>query len=360
MVLVGLQQAASMNMSMNVRAAASQRHCYPRRPREYSAKQCEDIGPSGHPNDEDERLRVATLRMRAGCRDFRNTQFRGAVSAAAAGADGVIARSLRLAPPLRLRHVVRPGGAACAGHRHAAAELVIGPSAIDAALDLVERGICLRPALVIAAHPSDGSCISAEERELLERTNWATGFIDSDTANALRGGDGCGEPSLPLRGARGPPRLTAGSPECILAEQVLVLQQQGGPSTLAELAVAGFLPQHHPTLTHCGLGGYARRDDRLRYRHQVEAVLKTLCLLNVDAVCVGCAEGVAGAALFGHPLQDAAEAWREAIFERPVSCAGPAMSGQFKRVVFALAEGVPFSAVSTASVLADVFAGDLE
>eukprot|EP00928_Gymnodinium_smaydae_P022675 TRINITY_DN1896_c0_g5_i1.p1 TRINITY_DN1896_c0_g5~~TRINITY_DN1896_c0_g5_i1.p1 ORF type:complete len:366 (+),score=70.69 TRINITY_DN1896_c0_g5_i1:143-1099(+) len=298
------------------------------------------------------------------------------------GKDGgapLVLESLRAAPPLRLRRVLRPGGAACAGRRFPLVDLLPCASALDASLALsAERGLCRRPALIFAAHPiapgRGEGVLSREEGELIRRTNWATGYLDAaacrtlgvpaSSSSASEGGVSSASGRKEARPESMKQRSLqpdAGIPECLMAEQVLVLKTVAGrpcerPAEL-EAAVA-FLPQQMPLLSPDGQG-YARREDRLAYRRQVEAVLKTCCLLDVDGLCIGCAEGIAGASLFGHPLREAAEVWREVLHDPGLSQGGTPIAAQLRRVVFALAEDVPFSATSTLSVLHEVFADSL-
>jgi hypothetical protein len=229
-------------------------------------------------------------------------------------------------------------------------------SALDAALALShQHGLGWKPGLVFPLHSLDSELLCREERELIARTNWTTGFFDAHSCNALLGTHGVidGNSSTVAKGVSS--RAAPGAPECIIAEDILVLRGSAAEATCAELAAAiAFAPERQPRLAD---DRYARREDRLGYKRQVEAVLKACCLLNLDSVCVGCADGVAGCSLFGHPLGEAAEVWREALHE-PV-LAGVPMAAHFKRIVFAVRTGVPFSAVRTAAVLRGVFADSL-
>jgi len=355
------------------------RHHYPRRPCEYfSAHRSEGVakvsGDVGGATAEREAEDVALRCLRVSCRDLRNFAFRAALEDALH--SGLLAAALRIHPPLKLRAVSRPGGVACSGRRHALVEVRPVASALDATLALTEEGHCVRPGLIFAAHASRGEVISREETELIARTNWATAFLDAAACRALKaeaaalaapgdvplGHQARSRSEAGSQAAESAPCLEAGSTQCLVAQELLVLRAQSGqpsdaPPRLLEAAVA-FLPQLGPALAP-GLCGYKDVKDRLAYKRQVEACLTACCLLDLDSLCIGCAEGVAGSALYGHPLRETAEVWREVLHEKAISASGATFGAQFKRVLFAVAEDVPFSAIPAAQTLRETFSEHL-
>lgn len=90
---------------------------------------------------------------------------------------------------------------------------------------------------------------------------------------------------------------------------------------------------------------YADRADRVQLRAQVEAVLRACCLLDCDGLVIGCAEGICGSELFGHPMVEVAEVWRDAL--------GP-KEAQFRRVAFALGKDNPLNQKVTSGLLKEV------
>eukprot|EP00929_Paragymnodinium_shiwhaense_P012426 TRINITY_DN11960_c0_g1_i2.p1 TRINITY_DN11960_c0_g1~~TRINITY_DN11960_c0_g1_i2.p1 ORF type:complete len:368 (-),score=66.01 TRINITY_DN11960_c0_g1_i2:148-1251(-) len=361
------------------------RRHYPRRACEIPASRCagvvagddyacvpaavEGLRGAGATKD-DERLLAAISRMRTLCPDFRNFHFRTLFTSLASpslqeGEDvAVLMSAIRVAPPLRFKHVVRPGG-----------DIYHGDSALNATLALSggERQLCTKPGLIFAAHPSTkADVVCLEEEELLLRTNWCTGFLDSDTSAALRLEALSGAADRASAKAMPPPQLAPGQPECMLAQEVSVLRsgarerptsgaaQQAGPSEerLELEAAVCFLPQSNPALDASG-SKYARREDRLAYHRQVEAVLRACCLLDLDGLCIGCLQGFAGSALYGHPLREAAEVWKEALLDPGVSPSRTPMAAQFKRIVIAVPPEAPShlrNPAETAHIVREVFA----
>lgn len=170
--------------------------------------------------------------------------------------------------------------------------------------------------------------------------------------------------------------VQAGVPECIVAESLWLLRHYGGCDGMpgewrAEPrefgAAVSFLPQQFPELataagsvTANGSAAPARssdrrcvyRDkaDRVRYRAQVEAAIKVCCLLDCDGLVVGCAEGICGSEVFGHPIAEVAEVWREVL---------EAAASQFRVVAFALSKDTPMNTRNTASLLQEILGASI-
>lgn len=347
------------------------RHVYPRRPHEYGKDRRTD-GAGGYDWD------TLLARLRAECRHFRNFDFRMALTeccvntgvlqaivergytagdgsrVAFGGVDGTL--------PTIVRRISRPGGIACGGRRSSSLE--IRPEGVlDAALALEQQGtvLCNKVAMVFAGHPPsaprEGRSLCHEERELLGRTNWIEVFLSRpDTVAKASAAD------LEVS-ALGDTYLEAGSSDVLSAENIWVLRDpetDGVPGVWRpephDLGAAlCFLPQWQPPLAaSAGAGktpatterGCAYRDssDRVQYRAQVEAVLRVCMLLDCDGLVVGCAEGLCGSEVFGHPLREVTEVWGEAL--------GP-KAAQFRRIAFALGKDTPLNTRDTAGLLAE-------
>jgi len=107
---------------------------------------------------------------------------------------------------------------------------------------------------------------------------------------------------------------------------------------------------HHPKAassvspTSSGKTKYAADESRLAYRRQVESAIKVCCLLDCDGIAVGCAEGVCGSELYGHPLAEVTEVWRDVLSQ---------MAAQFRVVSFALGKDTPSNRRCTTGFLAE-------
>lgn len=335
----------------------SLRHHYARRPREYTASDCGVRVLEDTSNPETAHLSSTLCRLRANSPHFQNIDFRTSCTEYAMR-NGTLTYSLEIAQPLRLQHVTKPGGIACGATRRSAVEVLCGVSALDAALDLQSKAHLMKPGLVFVAHPTDkahaASCCH-EEKELLARTNWMTGFIDEDTCTSLKG-DHSSSVDVRKTGTQ-TPCLTAGAPACLLGEHLAVLRSAGqtqldgdlmkAPRELA--AAICFLPRSTGRLQQ----GVAW-EGRTEYRKQVEAALRVCCLMDLDGICVGCTEGIAGSELFGQPLREVAEVWRDVLQDRSLSPSGTPMAAHFKRVVFCTAKSNPFSMKHTDATLRSV------
>merc|ERR1712118_389640 len=96
-------------------------------------------------------------------------------------------------------------------------------------------------------------------------------------------------------------------------------------------------------MRHCGPRLRLCRPRRPRaYRTQVESALRVCCLLDCDGLVVGCAEGLCGSEIVGHPIAEVTEVWGEAL--------GP-VADHFRRVAFALGKETPLTRRCTACLL---------
>jgi len=282
---------------------------------------------------------------------MRNTDFRLAITEYALR-SGTLQESLCRGPPLRICRALRPRGAACAAERLSMVRVECSWSALDAALDLQDEAHLIKPGLIFAAHPTDGKATLCchEEKELLVRTNWATGFLDMATCAALKGQVAADVDAVEGEAAS---CLEPGSPACLFAENLMVLRKEGQTQLDGDL-----VPKHKELpaalciLPRLLAGNYPVKADRLEYRRQVEAVLKVCCLLDLDGVCIGCSEGVAGSELFGHPLREAAQVWRDVLQDTELQ--PTPLAAHFKRIVFVSAKDNPQSAQRTTAVLREV------
>lgn len=312
-----------------------------------------------------EQLRVALLRFRAASPHCRNTDFRGPLEESVE--NGFLAAALQVAPPASLQLVAQTQGVACFGNRRSVVEVHCGLSAIEAALRLPGLGECLKPGIIFAAHPADSkeaAACSSEERELLFRTNWGSGFLDDATREGFQAPDLADTPGAAAAAGQGAgcsaawPHLQAGSPACLLAENLVVLREPSDPSQdelqeiqgppvckpLGELAAAVCFQPQHAT-------GCLAPQDRLQYKRQVEAVLKVCALLDLDSLCVGCTEGIAGSDLFGLPLNEVAQVWREVLQDGRTSASSTPLAAQFKRVLFVSSTDKPSARKRLSEVL---------
>jgi hypothetical protein len=247
--------------------------------------------------------------------------------------------------------VGRHGGVACHGRRTPIVE-VRQESVLDAAHAL-ESSQCNKVAIIFAAHQpqktSEGQGMCLEEKDLVSRTNWIEVFIHVQKEGS--GGTQVGPSGL------GEKYVKSGTEECLLVQNLVVLRGAGagrgapGPflARPREVAVVvGFLPKTSPELA----GGdstlrdaqYAEKADRVQYRTQVESALRLVSLLDCDGLVVGCGEGIVGSEVYGHPLNEVSEVWRDALL--------PKMA-QFRKVVFALGEETPQNRRDTTKALAE-------
>jgi len=251
-------------------------------------------------------------------------------------------------------HIVRrPGGVACSGRLMPSLEILTqGPLDAAVALQAGCPGLpaCNKVGIVFAAHPPQlppdhrGIGISFEESELLGRSTWSEVYfraaLTPERRSSIEVLEGCRR------------YIDAGAPHCLAAEHLWLLRDSDGDSgpggwrsEPVELGTAVcFLPQSGPVVERLSNGAhvYADRADRAAYHKQVEAALSVCCLTDCDALVVGCAEGVCGSELFGHPLHEAIEVWREVLEIRSL---------QFKRFAFALGKTKPSD---TSRLLVDI------
>jgi len=340
--------------------APSLRHHYGRRPHEYTSADCGPRGPRETADVTQEHLGAVLCRLKAHSPHFRNVDFRLAYTEYAMR-NRTLEAALRMAPPLQLQRASQPRGAVCTAERQCLVEVNYNLSALDAALDLQEAAHLMKPGLILAGHPTDAKTALCcyEERELLARTNWSTAFVDPSTCASLSG-EGNVADIREERNVAPAPCLEAGSPTCLFAEDIAVLRKEGQNQLDGDLvrtpkelpAAVCFLPRPMN-------GAYTSRADRLEYRQQVAAVLKVCCLLHLDGVCVGCTEGIAGSELFGHPLHEVAEVWRDVLQDRGALGTDAPMASHFKRVVFVSSKDNPHSSVRTPVVLREVLGGTL-
>lgn len=247
--------------------------------------------------------------------------------------------------------VGRHGGVACHGRRTPLVE-ARQESVLDAAHAL-ESSQCNKVAIIFAAHQpqktNEGQGMCLEEKDLVSRTNWIEVFLHVQKEE--NGGTHVGPSAL------GEKYVKPGAEECLVVQNLTVLRGAGegrgapGPflARPREVAVVvGFLPKASPELA----GGdstlrdalYAEKADRVQYKTQVESALRLVSLLDCDGLVVGCAEGIVGSEVYGHPLTEVAEVWRDALL--------PKMA-QFRRVVFALGEQTPKNRRDTTIALAE-------
>lgn len=250
--------------------------------------------------------------------------------------------------------VGRHGGVACHGRRTPIVE-VRQESVLDAAHAL-ESSQCNKVAIIFAAHQPqktrEGQGMCLEEKDLVSRTNWIEVFMHIQKDN---GGTHVGPSAL------GEKYVKAGAEECLLVQNLQVLRGAGegrgapGPFLARPREVGvivGFLPKSSPDLA----GGastlrnaeYADTADRVQYRAQVESALRLASLLDCDGLVVGCGEGIVGSEVYGHPLSEVSEVWRDALM--------PKMN-QFRRVVFALGEETQQNRRDTTRALAEALNG---
>jgi len=279
----------------------------------------------------------------------------------------------------------RLGGVACAGRRVPHVE-VRAEGMLDVATSLQEASPamphCNKVAVVFAGHPAQvprgAHGIGWEESELLGRTTWGEVFftVDSQGVQHQRS-DQAELPHVGVTKYCDSAYIQAGTPECIIAENVMLLRhaspsESGAPGPWRaeprELSAICFLPEHAPQLssttssggsvsgTHCP-GAlltvptvsrqcvYADKSSRICYRSQVEAVVKACCLLDCDGLVVGCAEGICGSELFGHPMAEVVQLWRD-VLDKAAS--------HFRVVAFALGKDTPLNRKCTTGFLAEV------
>lgn len=245
-------------------------------------------------------------------------------------------------------------GAACAGRRVPSLELRREP-ALDTAAWLQAGSptlpSCNKIGLIFAVHPPSAPTnnvgITREETELMWRTTFCQAFLNTE-------GDSMSCVTVRNLGKY----LAAGEPECLVVENVWLLRHSADQypgdwrREARDFGIAcGFLPTASPRVT-CAtadpLCRYEDERDRLRYRAQVQAAVEACCLLDCDALVIGCADGICGSELFGHPITECAEVWKEVLTP---------LLPQFKRVTFGL--HMPMGATApkegTYTVLANMF-----
>jgi len=332
------------------------------------------------------------VRLRSECRHFYNADFRNAVtenlvnsgtlgailqrgyeSAGGGdipfgGRDGTLAT--------RTSKSSRPGGIACAGRRVPHIE-VRSESMLDVAMDLQEATPsmphCNKVAVVFAGHPAQvprgARGICQEEAELLGRTTWGEVFF---TVEAPEGPSQV--PHVGVSKYCDSAYIQAGKPECLIAENVWLVRHAGLSDTAPgewraeprDVSAICFLPQsapplaydkesiqndgHHPSSarqvapTVSRRCGYADKENRVIYRGQVEAAIKAGCLLDCDGLVIGCAEGICGSEVFGHPMTEVVQVWRDVL---------ESTSAQFRVIVFALGKDTPMNRRCTTGYLAE-------
>lgn len=261
---------------------------------------------------------------------------------------------------------------------------VRGEGMLDVAVSLQEATPtmphCNKVAVVFAAHPAQvprgdrGICL--EESELLGRTTWGEVFFSIEAEGQQQQKSAHAEfPHVSVSKYCDSSYIQAGAPECLIAENVWLLRHAGlaggdGPpgawrTETREISAVTFLPQSSPELSSSSapLNGnhhppsallapptvsrkcaYADKASRVCYHKQVEAVVKACCLLDCDGLVVGCAEGICGSELFGHPMAEVAQVWRE-VLEKAGS--------HFRVIVFALGKDTPLNRSCTTGFLAE-------
>jgi len=321
------------------------------------------------------------------CRHFRNLDFRNAVTQylVMSGTLEAVMNRVYTAPSGRkvefggrggtlatlVHKASRPGGTACSGRRVPSLE-VRSEHALDAVVALQDGSDvlphCNKVGLIFSAHVPGAPCeggrgISLEEENLLGRTTWGEVFF------TVAGGAESGVAASVTVSKLCEGYIEAGRPECLLAENVWLLRDADpdgpGPGSWREgprelCAAVGVLPQSSPRLAQRsppsssgggggggrgGLARYADLADRATYRAQAEAAVRLCCLLDCDGIVVGCAEGLCGSEIFGHPLTDVAEVWRDVL---------EATSAHFRRIAFAVGKVTSRNINGTISVLAEV------
>lgn len=288
-------------------------------------------------------------RLLVECSHFRNYDFRVAVQdylVHSGTLEAIVARCTQEGNvpfgggggtvPTTVHRTDCLAGVACSGSWTPSLE-VRAENILDCAVSLQDGSdtlpFCNKLGVIFAAHPqrADGwqrKSVTVEEAELLGRTTWAEVFFSAESQQRLsevQVSTHCGA------------YIAEGVPECIVAENVWLVRDEGcmGPGEWREPrdigVVVGFVPKHAPALSgggaseiHCT---YTDSGDRARYRAQVDAAIQACCLLDCDGIVVGCAEGLCGSEVFGHPLLEVASVWREALASR---------AAQFRRVAFAL------------------------
>lgn len=332
-------------------------------------------------------------RLRAECRHFHNADFRNAVTEnlVNSGTLGpILCRSYKSADGREIPFGGRGGtlatrtskgscmgGIACTGRRVPHIE-VRGECMLDVAVSLQEASPamphCNKVAVVFAGHPAQAPRgargICQEEAELLGRTTWGEAFFTIESPESATSE----VPNVTVSKYCDSAYIQAGTPECLIAENLWLLRHAGLSDTSPgewrseprELCAICFLPEtmppltsargvmenegHHPSATLqvsptvCRRCSYADKHNRVCYHRQVEAVIKACCLLDCDGIVVGCAEGICGSEIFGHPMSEVAQVWRDVLDKT---------SAQFRVIVFALGKDTPMNRRCTSGYLAE-------
>lgn len=245
--------------------------------------------------------------------------------------------------------VLRPRGLAASGRRVPSLEIRL-EGVLDVAVALQDGSDvlphCNKVGIIIAAHSAnptrDAGGVSMEEKDLLGRTTWCLAYFDIDMDS--------GHVAVSDRSVR---YIGAGAPECLIAENIWLLRHMATDGMPGEWrseprnlgTAVTYLPQAAPEKASDSHVGYADKVDRVQYRAQVAAAVQACCLLDCDGLVIGCAEGICGSELFGHPLMEVGEVWRDVLSMR---------SAQFRRIAFALGKETPFNRKCTAAIIQDV------
>lgn len=258
---------------------------------------------------------------------------------------------------------------------------------LDAVVSLQEASPtmphCNKVAVVFAGHPAQvlngdrGICW--EESELLGRTTWGEVFFCVNAEGVQHEGLAAADfPNLEMTKYCDSAYIQAGAAECLIAENVWLLRhgspsRDGTPGSWRaeprELSAISFLPESRPPLSSAPLNGggfmndghhppaallaaptvsrkcaYADKSTRASYHGQVEAAIKACCLLDCDGLVVGCAEGICGSEIFGHPMAEVVQIWRDVLNKA---------GSQFRVIVFALGKDTPMNRRCTTGFLAE-------
>mmetsp|Transcript_8515 Transcript_8515/g.21145 ORF Transcript_8515/g.21145 Transcript_8515/m.21145 type:complete len:135 (-) Transcript_8515:71-475(-) len=119
----------------------------------------------------------------------------------------------------------------------------------------------------------------------------------------------------------------------------------------------GFVPEA-PSRGGVGNGssevGADAKAARLRYKRQVAAAVQACALAGCDGLLIGCAEGLLGCELFGHPSADvAAEVWAEVLLGEGST---PGLASHFRALAFCLGGRTnPRTVLATKAALQSAF-----
>lgn len=258
---------------------------------------------------------------------------------------------------------------------------------LDAAVSLQEASPtmphCNKVAVLFAGHPPQvprgARGICWEESELLGRTTWGEVFFSVGTPGVQHQESGAEDvPPLEVTKYCDSAYVQASVAECLIAENVWLLRH-GSPSSDGtpgpwrseprELSAISFLPESEPPLSSASASSsgpkndghhpasallaaptvsrkctYADKGTRVCYHSQVEAAIKACCLLDCDGLVVGCAEGICGSEIFGHPMAEVVQVWRDVLDKA---------GSQFRVIVFALGKDTPMNRRCTTGFLTE-------